>query len=78
MINIPKLFQNISRKRLLTAFTAGTSLAILLEFLLVVFRKLDCVPFIALGIAALILLFLFNWLDLHFIRDCDDFDRPAA
>jgi hypothetical protein len=59
-------FKNITKRRLILSVIAGITLGIVLEFVLLLFGIKEHMPFILLGIIAVLLLALLDWLDFQF------------
>jgi len=59
-------FRNITRRRLVFSVLAGVISGLLLEILLLALGVKDHMPFVLLGICAILLLVILDWLDFSF------------
>lgn len=60
-------FKNITQRRLVLSVLAGGVSALILEAVLIFFGIEEHMPFILLGIFAILLLALLDWLDFCFV-----------
>jgi len=60
-------FKNITQRRLILSVLAGGVSALILEAILIFLGVTEHMPFILLGIFAILLLALLDWLDFCFV-----------
>jgi len=60
-------FRNITKRRLILSVLAGGVAALALETILIVLGIRESMPFVLLGIFAILLLALLDWLDFCFV-----------
>ncbi len=59
-------FKNITKQRLIFSVFTGVTFGLVLEIVLLFFGVQQHMPFILLGISAVLLVALLDWLDFHF------------
>ncbi|OPY39063.1 MAG: hypothetical protein A4E35_00297 [Methanoregula sp. PtaU1.Bin051] len=59
-------FKNITKQRLILSVFTGITLGLILEIILLILGIQHHMPFILLGIGAVLLVALLDWLDFHF------------